>query len=217
MRFAGEAPLRDLVVALREGRNLGAVPGLTTRAGDGPPAPVTSALPLRIRPLRGERPELLGHGVAHLQATRGCVGRCAYCGPAALQALEVAEGERAGAKAATLRRLGVGGVRRRPVADLCAESDAGVSARVATARTGSSTPAPSRRATTDGTPCDRSPVGVQPVTVGFAPGVREHLAAGGRGAVKDCAVQPRTSPGSSRAALRHRLPLFLSHLGASRY
>jgi len=121
VRFAGEAPLRELVVALREGRDLGAVPGLTTRAGDGPPAPVTSALPLRLRPLRGERPQLLGHGVAHLQATRGCVGRCAYCGPAALQALEVAEGERAGVEASTLRRLGVGGVRRRPVADLCAE------------------------------------------------------------------------------------------------
>lgn len=121
VRFAGEEPLRHLVVALREGRDLAGVPGLTTRVGDGPPAPVTSALPLQLRPLRGARPELLGHGVAHLQATRGCVGRCLYCGPAALQSLELAEGERAGVESATLRRLGVGGVKRRSVDDLCAE------------------------------------------------------------------------------------------------
>lgn len=121
VRFAGERPLVELARALAAGRPLDDVPGLTTRAGDGRPAPVTDRLPLRVRPVRGELPEILGMRVAHVSFARGCPGRCVYCGPAALQAQEQAEGRRAGCAPEELRDAGVGGIRRRELDDLCDE------------------------------------------------------------------------------------------------
>ena len=121
VRFAGEVPLVQLAQALRDGRDVGSVAGLTTRAGDGLPAPVLDNRPLLLRPLRGELPEILGHQAAHILATRGCAGRCGYCAPAALQMQEQKEGIRAGVRIEVLREAGVGHVRRRPVEDLCDE------------------------------------------------------------------------------------------------
>jgi radical SAM superfamily enzyme YgiQ (UPF0313 family) len=121
VRFAGERPLVELTRALAAGRSPTAVPGLTTRAGDGPPAPVTDPLPLRVRPEHGELPEVLGQRVAHVSSARGCPGRCLYCGPAALQTQERSEGRRAGCSAAALRAAGVGGIRRRDPDELCDE------------------------------------------------------------------------------------------------
>jgi hypothetical protein len=121
VRFAGERPLVELTAALRRGGAAGEVGGVTTRDGDGAPAPVTDPLPLRLRPRRERLPEVLGHPAAHVAATRGCPGRCAYCGPAAWQAQEREEGFRAGIAPAELNRVGVGGTRRRPVEDLCDE------------------------------------------------------------------------------------------------
>ncbi len=121
VRFAGEAPLVALVSALRNGTALDQVAGLTTRQCDGRPAPVLDQ-PMNDRcPIRGERPRLLRKGVAHVMATRGCAGRCSYCGPAALQSQELEEGLRAGASRAELGAAGVGGVRRRPMDALCDE------------------------------------------------------------------------------------------------
>ncbi|MBN1770922.1 MAG: radical SAM protein [Deltaproteobacteria bacterium] len=121
VRFAGERPLVALARALARGESLDDVPGLTTRAGDGRPAPVTDPLPLRVRAVRGELPEILGMRAAHVSSARGCPGRCLYCGPAALQTLERAEGLRAGCGAAELRAAGVGGTRRRDDDELCDE------------------------------------------------------------------------------------------------
>lgn len=121
VRFAGERPLVELARALRTGAPLDNVPGLTTRAGDGRPAPVTDPLPLRVRPVRGGLPEILGMRAAHVSSARGCPGRCLYCGPAALQAQERAEGLRGGCSAEGLRAAGVGGTRRRDDDDLCDE------------------------------------------------------------------------------------------------
>jgi radical SAM superfamily enzyme YgiQ (UPF0313 family) len=115
VRFAGEVPLVELAARVARGEGAFGVPGVTTREGDGPPAPVLAEAPTALRPLRDELPEILGHPAAHLSASRGCRGRCHYCGPAALQTLERREGARAGIAPAALTAHGVGGVRRREV------------------------------------------------------------------------------------------------------
>jgi hypothetical protein len=66
-------------------------------------------------------PEILGHKAAHITASRGCRGRCQYCGPAALQTLERQEGAAAGISRRVLSAGGVGGVRRRALAAVCDE------------------------------------------------------------------------------------------------
>ena len=121
VRFAGEAPLVALASRVAGGEPVFGVPGVTTRAGDGPPALVLDRTPFELSPKRAELPEILGHPAAHMTATRGCRGRCRYCGPAALHTLEVAEGARAGIAKSTLRAHGVGGVRRRELDAICDE------------------------------------------------------------------------------------------------
>ncbi|MBI5502032.1 MAG: radical SAM protein [Deltaproteobacteria bacterium] len=122
VRFAGEVPLVRLVEALPEGEAaLDRVPGLTTRRGDGAPSPVLGPQPLTLTPERGELPQVLGHPMVHIAATRGCPGRCAYCGPAALQGLEWSEGRASGASTECLHASGVGGTRRRDLGAVCDE------------------------------------------------------------------------------------------------
>ncbi len=121
VRHAGELPLVALVEALQAGRDLRDVAGLSTRDGDGAPAPVTAALPLQLTPQHVELPRLLGQRMAHIQGTRGCQGRCGYCGPAALQELEQTDARRSGINQEELHRLGIGGVRRRSTESLCDE------------------------------------------------------------------------------------------------
>jgi hypothetical protein len=121
VRFAGEIPIVELARKIRDGSAWSHVPGLTTRAGDGAPAPVLDALPMRTWPERGELPEVVGYPVANVAASRGCLGRCAYCGPAALQDLEVREGLAGGASRRELACGGVGGARWRDIGDLCNE------------------------------------------------------------------------------------------------
>jgi radical SAM superfamily enzyme YgiQ (UPF0313 family) len=121
VRFAGEAPLLALVRALARGESIACVPGLSTRAGDGPPADVLNPLPTTLAPVRHGGMRMLGHKVAHVSATRGCAGRCSYCGPAALQDAEVEEGMRAGHSRQQLLSSGVGGIRRRTVDDVADE------------------------------------------------------------------------------------------------
>ena len=122
VRLAGEVPLPLLVESVRRGgADLAAVPGLTTRAGDGAPAPVMDETPLGLFPEHGELPQILGHPAAHIAASRGCPGRCAYCGPASLQRLERGEGLRGGWSGDRLVCAGVGGTRRRPLESICDE------------------------------------------------------------------------------------------------
>jgi hypothetical protein len=113
--------LLALVRALARGESVACVPGLSTRAGEGPPADVLSPLPTKLVPVRHEGTRMLGRKVAHVVATRGCAGRCSYCGPAALQDAEIEEGLRAGHSRQELLSSGVGGIRRRPVADVADE------------------------------------------------------------------------------------------------
>ena len=122
IRHDGEVPLVELLERLAVGAPWRDVPGITTRDGDGPPAPVDSPLPLRTRPLhRDPLPRVAGVPIARLSGSRGCPARCAYCSPAALQVEALAEGRRAGLGAAALRVAGVGGTRFRGAWDLAEE------------------------------------------------------------------------------------------------
>jgi len=121
VRFAGEVPLVALVQRVALGEGVDGVPGVTTRAGDGRPSDVLDPTPMRLVPERDELPETLGHASAHIAASRGCAGRCHYCGPAALQTLERAEGRRAGTATADLDSAGVGRIRRRDIDALADE------------------------------------------------------------------------------------------------
>jgi len=122
VRHDGEVPIIAIAERIARGATVADVPGVTTRAGDGPPAPVLDPLPLRLRPLRPKRlPRILGVPVARLLASRGCPGRCPYCGPAALQRQAIDEGLRGGADRRALREVGVGGLRRRPTEDVADE------------------------------------------------------------------------------------------------
>jgi hypothetical protein len=64
---------------------------------------------------------MLGVPTARILGSRGCPGRCAYCGPAALQEEAVREGLAAGLTREELARCGVGGIRRRAADDLAEE------------------------------------------------------------------------------------------------
>jgi len=121
VRFAGEAPLVDIARRLAAGLPVAGVAGVTTREGDGPPAPVLDDLPMQLVPEHDELPEVLGLPACHIAASRGCEGRCHYCSPAALQTGERAEGRAAGATLEMLKEAGVGGVRRRDLKLLCDE------------------------------------------------------------------------------------------------
>lgn len=121
VRFAGEGPLVEIARRVVSGVGVEGAPGVTTRAGDGAPADVLDRAPQRIRPQRDQLPEILGHRAAHIAATRGCLGRCQYCGPAALHTQERREGIRGGVAKAVLTGAGVGGVRRRELDAVCDE------------------------------------------------------------------------------------------------
>jgi anaerobic magnesium-protoporphyrin IX monomethyl ester cyclase len=121
VRFAGEVPLPMLVRRVQQGGGGTGIPGVTTGQGDGPPAPVMDRTPIDIFPVRGEMPTVLGRPMAHMAATRGCPGRCAYCGPSAIRRLEWQEGLEAGFSTADLQCEGVARVRRRPPESLCDE------------------------------------------------------------------------------------------------
>lgn len=121
VRFAGEVPIVEIAARVARGEPVSGVPGVTTREGDGPPAAVLDPTQITLRPLRDELPEILGHRAAHITASRGCRGRCHYCGPAALQTEERAEGARAGISVRRLTEGGVGGVRRREIDAVCDE------------------------------------------------------------------------------------------------
>jgi hypothetical protein len=122
IRFAGEIPLVELASRLKRNLPIDDVVGLTTRQGDGRPAPVLNAVnPWAKRPHRGALADRMGHKAALLSASRGCSGECAYCGPSTIQRLERNEAKALGASPEEMRRLGIGGVRRRDVDDLCDE------------------------------------------------------------------------------------------------
>jgi radical SAM superfamily enzyme YgiQ (UPF0313 family) len=121
VRFAGERPIVAIVERVRGGESVHGVEGVTTRDGEGEPARVLDQLPMTLEPERDVLPEILGHPAAHIAASRGCLGRCQYCGPAALHTLERREGVRAGVASRALTDAGVGGVKRRAIDAVCDE------------------------------------------------------------------------------------------------
>jgi len=85
IRHDGERAAQALARALVDNTPLAQVPGLSTRTGDGQPNPrrawSTAPCPLRSP----QRPHVLGLACADVAASRGCAGRCTYCGVAALE------------------------------------------------------------------------------------------------------------------------------------
>ena len=122
IRYDGEQPLVLLAERVAQHLPFNDVPAVTTRDGDGPPAPVVDRTPICIEPIHPDPlPRIIGIPVARLLASRGCPGRCSYCSPATLQREAVREGLAAGHSAEALREAGVGGTRRRAPADLAEE------------------------------------------------------------------------------------------------
>ncbi|MBI5489443.1 MAG: radical SAM protein [Deltaproteobacteria bacterium] len=123
VRHDGEVPLVGMADRLAAGLPCDDVAGVTTRRGDGKPAPVLDASPLHRRPRRAHpMPRILGVPVARLLASRGCPARCPYCAAAAVRREALGEGFRAGVAQETLDRRGVGGLRRRSPAEVAAEA-----------------------------------------------------------------------------------------------
>jgi hypothetical protein len=111
-----------LADAIATASPLSAVPGLTTREGDGLPAPVADASWRGLRPERAETlPTVLGVSVARVLGSRGCAVQCPYCGSAALRRDARSEARRAGLSLAAMDEAHIGGRRPRPVADLADE------------------------------------------------------------------------------------------------
>ena len=123
VRHAGELPMVELCRRLEMGLKWSAVPGLTTRLGDGQPAPPLPNNWATRRPLRAQVPsKVLGVPVARLVGSRGCLGSCHYCSSVSLRKDEVCEAIRGGYEPEVLRAMGVGGRRRRRPEDLADEA-----------------------------------------------------------------------------------------------
>lgn len=122
IRHDGEVPLALLAEAIATGTPWHAIPGISARSGDGPPAPVADPTPLRTRPIHADPlPKLLGLGTARLSASRGCPGRCPYCGPAALQREAITEARKAGLTREELHDANIGKTRHRHYVDFAEE------------------------------------------------------------------------------------------------
>lgn len=122
VRHDGELPLVELAHRVACGLPWSDIPGISTRSGDGPPARVADPTPLHTRPMHADPlPQLLGVGTARLSASRGCPGRCPYCGPAALQREAIKEAREAGLSRDEWLGAGVGKTRYRHYVDLAEE------------------------------------------------------------------------------------------------
>ena len=122
IRHDGELPLTELAYRIAAREPWHDIAGISTRQGDGPPAPVADPTPMATRPLHADPlPRVIGLPTARLAASRGCPGRCPYCGPAALQREAVAEGKKAGLSRKALSEVGVGATRYRHATDVAEE------------------------------------------------------------------------------------------------
>ena len=115
VRHDGEVPVVLLADAVGSGLAPVGLPGVTTRSGDGLPAPVADRTFMRIRPARSAFRKYAGVPSAKLSAVRGCWAGCGYCGLAALRREKTREAKRGGMTQEEMKTAGVGGIRRRPV------------------------------------------------------------------------------------------------------
>jgi radical SAM superfamily enzyme YgiQ (UPF0313 family) len=115
VRHDGELPIAALANAIASGEPLSNVPGLTTRQGDGAPAPVDDASGMSMIPEREPSRLYAGVASAKLSAVRGCWGGCRYCGLAGLRREASHEARLRGLSRDKARRAGIGGMRRRPI------------------------------------------------------------------------------------------------------
>ena len=115
VRHDGEVPIVQLANALSRGEPLASVPGLTTRNGDGAPAPVEDRTGLLMSPERDDLRLYAGVPSAKISAVRGCWGGCRYCGLAGLRREAMREARSRGLSLQEASSAGVGGMRRRPV------------------------------------------------------------------------------------------------------
>lgn len=121
VRLEGEETLGALAQRVISGQPWDPLPGLTSRAGDGPPL-VHQRADFSCRPLRMPvLPTVLGIPSARVVASRGCPGQCAYCGSAALRRTATEEAERAGWSPERVQHSGIAGRRLRPLADFADE------------------------------------------------------------------------------------------------
>jgi radical SAM superfamily enzyme YgiQ (UPF0313 family) len=121
VRHDGELPLVELVRRVERGEPVHGIPSVTTREGEGPPAHVLDDTPMTLWPDHDDLPQLIGYPAAHVVGSRGCWGRCHYCGPAALSTLSRNEGRARGLGVEVLNQSGVGGLRRRDFKGLAGE------------------------------------------------------------------------------------------------
>lgn len=115
VRHDGEVPIVGLADALAKREPLSQVAGLTTRHGDGAPAPVDDAAGMAMIPDRARTRLYAGVPCAKISAVRGCWGGCRYCGLAGLRREALREAGLRGLSCDAARRAGIGGMRRRPV------------------------------------------------------------------------------------------------------
>ena len=121
IRHDGELPIVALANALATGSHIEDVPGLTTRSGDGRPAPLHDPVGLGLVPVRRRFPLYSGVRTAKISGVRGCWGRCTFCGLRAVREQALEEARALGCSAERARQLGVGSIRRRPVSEVADE------------------------------------------------------------------------------------------------
>jgi radical SAM superfamily enzyme YgiQ (UPF0313 family) len=119
VRHDGEIPLVGLADRIAAGLEVDGLPGVTTRSGDGRPAPVSGYPGAGGWSERASFKSYAGVPAAKISAVRGCAHACRYCGLAALRRARLAEmNDSAGGDAATNPG---DGVRRRSSDDVADE------------------------------------------------------------------------------------------------
>lgn len=121
VRYDGEIPIVHLADRIAYGGGLDDLPAVTTRAGDGGPAPLGRDPFIGMTPERDRFRYYAGVPSAKLSAVRGCFGRCRYCGLAGVRREKRAEALGCGMSSRQVRESGIGGMRRRPAADVADE------------------------------------------------------------------------------------------------
>jgi len=121
VRYDGEIPIVELANRVANGADVRGTDGVCTREGGMETGFVEGDAFLQTRPLHDRFRRYAGVPSAKISAVRGCFGKCKYCGLAAVRKERKREARAAGLAASKIRALGIGGMRRRPAADVAQE------------------------------------------------------------------------------------------------